>query len=239
MTRHEDPDQPWVVLVDDDPGVLAALRRLLRGEPYQVLATSDPLEALGALGERDVRVLVADQRMPRMNGTELLGWVQARFPQTPCVLLTGFADTALVVDREDLRIERLVSKPWQDEDLRNLIRELGGFGRQMREATRPCRIDCTGRSEYEVLSLILPELALARESGREAAIVIAELSKLEGPLARFLFSLVRLSAEQKVRVRLCEGSGLLRTALLAIGDRAALVTADDRGGQAYSSWSEA
>jgi CheY-like chemotaxis protein len=239
MTRHEDPDQPWVVLLDDDPGVLAALRRLLRGEPYQVLATSDPLEALGALGERDVRVLITDQRMPRMNGTELLGWVQARFPQMPCVLLTGFADTALVVEREDLRIERLVSKPWHDGDLKNLIRELGGLGKKLREAARPCRIECAGRSDFEVLSLILPELVLARESGREAALEITELTKLQGPLARFLFSLVRLSAEQKVRIRLCEGSGLLRTALLAIGDRAALVTAEDRGGQVDSSWSAA
>jgi DNA-binding NarL/FixJ family response regulator len=232
MIRHEEPDLPWVVLVDDDPGVLAAIRRLLRGEPFQVLATSDPLEALGVLGDRNVRVLVTDQRMPRLNGTELLIWVQARFPQMPCVLLSAFADTALVVERKDLRIERLVSKPWHDEDLRNLIRELGGFGKQSREAARPCRIDCAGRSDYEVLSQILPELALAREDGREATIELEQLTKMEGPLARFLFSLVRLSAEQEVRVRLLEGSGLLRTALLAIGGRTALVTAETAGREA-------
>src|SRR6185295_18954888 len=105
-------DRPAVVLVDDDLGVLAALKRLLRDEPFDVLATSSPLEALGWLSEREVRAILVDERMPAMSGSELLTWVRARFPELPSVMLTGYADTALIVEEKELRIERLVLKPW-------------------------------------------------------------------------------------------------------------------------------
>jgi FixJ family two-component response regulator len=213
-----------VILVDDDLGVLAALKRLLRDEPFEVLATSNPLEALGWLAAREVRVILVDERMPEMSGSELLGWVRARFPEMPSVVLTGYADTALVIAENHLRIERLVAKPWDDENLLELLRDLSGFGRETREPAG-CRIDCAGRTDLEVLSQILPELILARESGRELAIEIDHLGKLEGPLARFLLSLVRLAGEQSVRVILKDASGLAATAIAAIKDLSSYVAA--------------
>jgi CheY-like chemotaxis protein len=217
MKDREITDRPWVVLVDDEPAILAALRRLLRNEPYHLLATDDPLEALQALGEKDVRVLVTDQRMPRMTGTELTAWVKARFPDLPLVVLTGYAETALIVEREHLRIQRLLTKPWNDVDLRNLIRELGGFSGKRDKEPALLRVDCTGRSEIEVLGEILPELELAREGEREVAVVIDRFERLEGSLARFLFSLLRLSIDREVKVTLLDGSGLVQTALDALG----------------------
>lgn len=222
--ERQQMERPAVILVDDDLGVLAALKRLLRDEPFDVLATSSPLEALGWLTHKDVRVIVVDERMPEMTGSELLGWVRARYPELPSVILTGYVDTALVVEENHLRIERLITKPWDDENLRELLRDLSGFGRETPEPAL-CRIDCAGRSDLDVLSQLLPEILLARESGRELAIEIERLVKLEGPLTRFLLSLIRLASEQRVRIILKDASGLAATAVVAIGSVSSFVAA--------------
>jgi len=60
-----------VICIDDDPPVLSAIRRLLRHEPYEVLTTEDPEEVLRIVSSREVALVIADQRMPRMLGTEL------------------------------------------------------------------------------------------------------------------------------------------------------------------------
>jgi DNA-binding NarL/FixJ family response regulator len=217
--------RPAVVLVDDDLGVLAALKRLLRNESFEVLATASPLEAMRWLTQRDIRAIVVDERMPEMSGSELLGWIGARFPDLPAVVLTGYADTALIITANHLRIERLITKPWDDENLRELLRSLVEFGRV---TPRPagCKVDCAGRTDLEVLSEILPEITLARAAGRELAIEVEHLTQLKGPVARFLLSLIRLSAEQRVRLLLKDASGLAAAALQAIQDAAPYVAAD-------------
>jgi len=220
---------PMIVIVDDDLEILCALRRALRDEPYEVLTTTDPLEALSWIGAGDVRAIMVDQRMPQMLGSELLGWVRARYPKIPCIVLTGYADTALVVAEKDLRIERLITKPWDDKCLRELLRDLAGCGPGPSEPAG-CRVECEGRSDIEALSLILPEVLLAREGGRTLAIELDHLAKLEGSLSRFLLSLVRLAGEQCVRVVLRDASGLAATALQAIRSAEPLVaaSADER-----------
>lgn len=217
-------DRPAVVLVDDDLGMLAALKRLLRNQPYDVLATSSPLEALGWLTSRDVRVVVTDERMPEMSGSELLGWVRARFPQLPSIILTGYADTALVIEKTNLRIERLLTKPWDDENLRELLLDLAGFGRKSPEPAG-CRVDCAGRTDVEVLGQILPAITLAREEGRELSIEVDHLARLEGPVSRLLLSLIRLSGEQRVRLTFRDSSGLAAAAVRVLQNAAPFVAA--------------
>ena len=80
-----------VVCVDDEPAILASLRRLLRNEPYVFLTTENPEEAMAWVVERKARVVIADQRMPSMSGLQLLEMVQACAPDTVRVMLTGLA----------------------------------------------------------------------------------------------------------------------------------------------------
>ena len=61
-----------VVCVDDEPAILSALRRSLRAEPYELLTTENPVNVLQWAGTRDVSLVITDQRMPGMAGTELL-----------------------------------------------------------------------------------------------------------------------------------------------------------------------
>jgi response regulator RpfG family c-di-GMP phosphodiesterase len=112
-----------VVLVDDEPEVLSALRRALRREPYQVLTTSRPAEALKWVEAIDVSAVVSDQRMPGMTGTELLGRVSERSPATTCVMLTAYGPEAAEQPGVRHSVECILSKPWDDGMLRNALRE--------------------------------------------------------------------------------------------------------------------
>jgi response regulator RpfG family c-di-GMP phosphodiesterase len=112
-----------VVLVDDEPKVLASLRRALRGEPYFVLTTGDPAQALRWIASRDVSVVVSDQRMPSMDGMELLRRVRERSPATARVILSAY--TGETARSPGLRgdVDTLVSKPWDERMLKRVLRE--------------------------------------------------------------------------------------------------------------------
>lgn len=116
------PDRPVILAVDDDPHVLRAVRRELRGrygDRYRVLAAGGGEEALAALREldeqdEDVALLIFDQRMPDMTGTELFAASRPLAPVARRVLLTAYADTAAAITAiNDIRLDHYVVKPWE------------------------------------------------------------------------------------------------------------------------------
>jgi DNA-binding NarL/FixJ family response regulator len=113
-----------VVLIDDEPAVLASLRRVLRAEPYDVLATSSPVEALEWIRRGDVSLMLVDQRMPGMCGTELAECARRLSPRTMRVMLTGYPGNALVQHGLAEDVQWLIGKPWNDDALRLSIRRL-------------------------------------------------------------------------------------------------------------------
>jgi len=122
---NEIADREVVVCIDDEPEILSSLRRLLRNEPYEVLTTEKPDEAVTWVLEKKARVLIADQRMPSMTGLQLLEIVRACSPETARVMLTGQSDLTGVMKVRSLEaISRLVRKPWEPEELKGLVREL-------------------------------------------------------------------------------------------------------------------
>ncbi len=86
--------QPTVLLVDDDPFMLAVLGDMLADEPLRVLSAASGPEALALLERGPVEVILCDQAMPGMNGTEVLAQVAARHPRTVRLMLTGQQDMA-------------------------------------------------------------------------------------------------------------------------------------------------
>jgi response regulator RpfG family c-di-GMP phosphodiesterase len=112
-----------VVVVDDEPGVLSALRRSLRNEPYQVLATDRPEQALRWVESLDVSAVVSDQRMPDMSGTELLEKVAERSPATARIILTAYAGQTSATPGLRQSIECMIAKPWDDRMLKRALRE--------------------------------------------------------------------------------------------------------------------
>lgn len=80
-----------VLLVDDDENILHSLARALRQQPYQLLSTRSAEEAMWTLKTRPVDVIVADECMPGMSGSDLMAWVAESYPEVKRIILTGQA----------------------------------------------------------------------------------------------------------------------------------------------------
>jgi DNA-binding response OmpR family regulator len=117
-------DEPLVLLVDDEPEVLAAVQRCLRREGVEMVTAGNAREALERLSDAEVDLVIADQRLPDMTGTDLLRRIHERFPLTACAILT--ADHALTIIREGGRAgaAAVLFKPWKPQLLRMTVRRL-------------------------------------------------------------------------------------------------------------------
>lgn len=113
-----------VLIVDDEPKIYHALRRALHREPYDILYASGGEEALKLLGERTVDVIVADQNMPAMQGSVLLGRVRQQFPDVVRMMLTGDARLETVMAAVNKgEIYRFFTKPCNEAELIISIRD--------------------------------------------------------------------------------------------------------------------
>ena len=115
-----------VVCVDDEPAILSALKRSLRTEPYEILTTDSPEHALRWVGTRDISLVITDQRMPLMEGTELLEEVSKQSPSTARIILTAYPGDTMGERGMRQRTECMISKPWDNLMLRKTIRQLLG-----------------------------------------------------------------------------------------------------------------
>ena len=80
---------PAVLLVDDEEQVLRGLARVLWRQPYRIFTTRSGSEAINVLKSRKIHVVVCDEQMPDMSGTDLLAWVAAHLPEVGRIVLTG------------------------------------------------------------------------------------------------------------------------------------------------------
>ncbi len=117
-------DQRTVLFVDDEVNILKAVQRLLRPEDMTVLCASTGEEALEILSKTKTQVVVTDQRMPEMSGVDLLSSVRQRHPDIVRMMLTGFTEMNVAVEAINRgEIYRLITKPWNDDELRATIRQ--------------------------------------------------------------------------------------------------------------------
>jgi class 3 adenylate cyclase len=120
-SASRDTTPATVLLVDDEPRVLDALEVLLAME-HRILRAERPADALAKLGAEDVAVVLADQRMPGMTGTELLAQSQDVAPNAVRILLTGFADVDALMDSINAAgVYRFLLKPWDPKELCHVV----------------------------------------------------------------------------------------------------------------------
>jgi len=113
-----------LLVVDDEPGMRAALTRTLRRDGYSILAASSGAEALDMLATNAVHVIISDQRMPGMCGTEFLNVVKQLYPDTMRIILSGYTDLEVVTDSVNRgAVFKFLTKPWDDELLREQVRD--------------------------------------------------------------------------------------------------------------------
>ena len=115
--------KPKILVVDDEPDNLDLLYRTFRRE-FQVLKASSGLEALSVLtSEGEVAVIISDQRMPEMKGTEFLSKTVPQFPNTMRIILTGFTDVEDLVEAINSgQVYKYITKPWDPNELRDVVR---------------------------------------------------------------------------------------------------------------------
>jgi CheY-like chemotaxis protein len=124
--QHKDSDRPGRILfVDDEVNVLNALRRLFHSEHYVTYFASSGAEGLEILHQNAVDLIISDMCMPEMNGAEFLAQVVMQWPETTRILLTGYADMQSTIEAINKgRIYHYCNKPWNDEELKLLVRNV-------------------------------------------------------------------------------------------------------------------
>jgi DNA-binding NtrC family response regulator len=110
-----------ILIVDDEQDNLDAFRFNFR-KTFDILTASGGAEALQILAERDVAVVVTDQRMPRMTGVELLREVRQRQPECVGIILTAFTDVDVLIEAINLgQVYRYITKPWDAKEVRGVL----------------------------------------------------------------------------------------------------------------------
>ncbi|MBC8433168.1 MAG: response regulator [Desulfobacterales bacterium] len=115
-----------IMAVDDEASILKAIQRLLRKENYQVLTASSAMEGIELLKKekKPVSLIISDQRMPVMNGSQFLKKSKEIFPDAIRFLLTGYSDlNAIIAAVNEGGVHRYLTKPWNDEDLMLQVRQ--------------------------------------------------------------------------------------------------------------------
>jgi DNA-binding NarL/FixJ family response regulator len=115
---------PRVLLVDDEPEVIAAVQAALKGEAFEIVGATSADQALTLLANETFNVVVSDEEMPHMKGSEFLAQAQQRHPTLPRIMLSGRADIqALTKAVNDAEIFKFLAKPVRASDLAEVIKQ--------------------------------------------------------------------------------------------------------------------
>lgn len=133
---------PYIVLhVDDEPYVLSAVRRILH-PAFRVLTAESGAAGLELLSQHDVHLVISDQRMPGMTGTEFLARVRTLYPVAVRVMLSGYCDVHSIAEAmRASSVYRFVPKPWNERELLHVVSSAVRFGvndREWRRTHAPC-----------------------------------------------------------------------------------------------------
>ena len=116
--------KPKILVVDDEPDNLDLLYRTFYRD-YKVLRANSGPAALDLLAqEGDISVIISDQRMPMMSGTEFLSLTATQYPDIIRIILTGYTDVEDLVDAINAgKVFKYVTKPWESEELKAVVRQ--------------------------------------------------------------------------------------------------------------------
>ncbi len=112
-----------ILLVDDEPNVLAALKRVFGDEPYEIVTAESAEKGLEEFAARPFKAVISDERMPGMDGAAFLAIVRERYPEVARILLTGYASIEATMKAvNNGEIYRFFTKPWDEFELKVAVR---------------------------------------------------------------------------------------------------------------------
>ena len=145
-----------ILCVDDEPNILSSLRRLFRGQGYEVLTADSGATGLKFLEAESVDLIISDMRMPEMDGARFLEQACRLCPDAMRLLLTGHADVQLILQAINRgEIYRYITKPWDDTDILLVVRH--ALERKALEEERR-RLEGLTRTQNEELKVLNAEL---------------------------------------------------------------------------------
>ena len=145
-----------ILFVDDEEGVLSALKRVFRKEDYEINTCTGPEEALALVEKQTIDLIISDHNMPGMTGTEFFEKAREIQPDTIRILLTGFADVNIAMKAINSgRIYKFILKPWNDQDLRVTVKQAL---KQYLLVTENIRLNNLIRAQNQVLKKLNADL---------------------------------------------------------------------------------
>jgi GAF domain-containing protein/CheY-like chemotaxis protein len=115
--------KPSILVVDDEPDNLDLLYRTFHRE-FKVIRAENGPAALDLLATVEVAVIISDQRMPLMSGTEFLSLAASQYPDTMRIILTGYTDVVDLVEAINSgKVFKYVTKPWDEEELKAVVQQ--------------------------------------------------------------------------------------------------------------------
>lgn len=159
-----------ILFVDDEASILATLKRVFRPSGYRIFTAESGAQGLEILEREEIDLVVSDMRMPEMNGAQFLEKVRERWPDMVRILLTGYAEIGATIDAINKgQIYRYISKPWEDNDIKAIIKQALHQKILEREKLRLEELTHRQNEELKYLNSTLEGKVLARtEEVRQA-----------------------------------------------------------------------
>jgi CheY-like chemotaxis protein len=155
----EKPKKLKLLVVDDEPDNLDLLYRTFRRD-FNVLKADSGVNALQVLAtEGEVAVIISDQRMPEMKGTEFLSKTVPQFPDTVRIILTGFTDIEDLVEAINAgQVYKYITKPWDPTELKAVVQRAAETYDLLKQRTEELR---RANAQMELLTSLLQETVVA------------------------------------------------------------------------------
>ncbi len=113
-----------VLLADEEQNILKSLKRFLIDIDCKIFTAESGEKGLELLETEQIHIIISDYRMPGMSGVEFLSKVKEKYPETIRIVLSGYADTAAIVEAINLgQVYKFIPKPWDDQDLLSTVKD--------------------------------------------------------------------------------------------------------------------
>jgi two-component system, probable response regulator PhcQ len=179
---------PVVLLVDDDDRLLSGLVRALRRQPYQLCTARSAEDAMYVLKAHEVDLIVADEQMPGMSGSELLAWAAKHYPEVMRIVLTGCAQPEVAIRAiNEGAVYHFFQKPCDEVQLAIAIRKALEHKQAIGENRRLLELHAQQTAQLKALNEQLAGLAqtvaAACGSGAAGDAVLEAVAKVDRLLA--------------------------------------------------------
>lgn len=182
-----------LLFVDDEPGILSALRRLFRPHGYRIFIAEGGAAGLEVLEKEHIDLVISDMRMPEMDGATFLKEVRSRWPSVMRILLTGYADiTSTVAAINQGEIYRYISKPWDDDEIIAIVAEAIEHQNLKRENLRLTSLTQAQNDQLKELNASLEQKVADRTAELRQALSFVEQS--HGELKKAFLTSVQVFA---------------------------------------------